>query len=324
MRSLLGTGMSFLCLLTLLGCGSRSHDDLLEARLRTQQDQLYRLQAELEQSRSELVVARKQMTLMNTSAISAGGETILPEQADSLSRIAGIQFNRLLTGTLDRDDQPGDDTLHVLITPHDEQESLVKVPGRIRLELLDLTRPTDQRIVQSWDFSIDDCREHWHAGFIGAGYLFKLPWDPARATGSALLHVQYHTPDDRLFDATHQLKTSDRPDGSLPSPLPPPPFALDTPELDAQAHPIRGKESAAEASGPALIRKISSEQPTVDTAARATSDDRRNAAAPFPDPGPVQRPDSPPASAPIGAGGVRGTPFRTSDSFTTDGIPQWR
>lgn len=196
----------FCVLLFVCGCATQGNLDLLEARLRQQEDRLFELQARLEETQAELVVARKEAEGLRTQLSSQGQSPILPEQAQALYRAEGVRFNSLLTGGLDTDGSPGDDLISAVLAPHDSDGDLVKLPGAIEIELLDLSQPHDRRRIGHWEYPLEESREHWHSGLVGSGYLFKLPWQRPPESSELLLHARMTTPDQRQFDAAIQVE----------------------------------------------------------------------------------------------------------------------
>ncbi len=135
-----------------------------------------------------------------------GAALPVPEQSEALFRVVGISINTLLSGGADLDDQPGEETLSVLIVPHDEQNDLVKLPGAVELSAYDMTLPEDERRLGLWTFETEKTRENWHRGLAGAGFLFQVPWDKPPTSKEVLVHVRFTTIDGRQFDKTETLR----------------------------------------------------------------------------------------------------------------------
>jgi len=188
------------------GCVSRGNVDLLEAQLRESERTQETLQSHLDRTDSELEMARKEADALRKQIADDGRAPLLPEQADVLFRTTGIKFQSLLTGGLDRDALPGDDALAIMLAPHDGDGESVKLPGKIELELMDLTRPADQQEIASWSFSAEESRQHWHSGFLGAGYRFHLPWQQTPEANELVLHGRLTAPDGRQFDTSCVVK----------------------------------------------------------------------------------------------------------------------
>jgi hypothetical protein len=194
-----------IALLLAAGCLPTRSAEILESRLRQQEDRLTELQSQLSEANSELRVARRETDALRTQLANRGEPTLLPEQADALYRVTSIELSKLLTGSIDRDGLPGDDLLSAVILPHDEQGSLVKVAGAVELELLDLAQPEGARRIGHWIFDADETRTHWQRSLIGSGYVFQLPWQQKPTSSRLLIHVQLTTIDGRRFETSRQF-----------------------------------------------------------------------------------------------------------------------
>ncbi|MEX1232636.1 MAG: hypothetical protein WEB58_20490 [Planctomycetaceae bacterium] len=200
-----------LCALVPAGCGSRRHADLLEARLREQEDRLVDMQKQVgaataERDRQE----RENLDLRNRLA-RRGANLPTPEQSDVLFRVAGITINKLLSAGVDGDERPGDEMLAVMIAPHDEQNDLVKLPGTVEMTAYDMTLPAERQRLGSWTFDAAQTREKWYSGFTGAGFLFQVNWEQPPSANEVLVHVRYTTVDGRQFDKTETLRVEPLP-----------------------------------------------------------------------------------------------------------------
>ena len=198
--------MSLLLILTLSGCGGRGHSDLLEARLRQQEDNIFALQRDLKDSRQALETAQQQAESMQNQIVQASNGTLLPEQTQALYKVTGVKINSLLTGGVDLDNKQGDELWTTLVTPHDADGETVKLPADFELELVDLSQTGDNRRVGIWTFSSDEVRSHWYSGFAGSGFRFELPWQRLPANEELTLVVRMKSQDGRSFNTTAPLK----------------------------------------------------------------------------------------------------------------------
>ena len=107
-----------------------------------------------------------------------------------------------MTGGLDRDGSPGDELLNVVLAPHDSEGDVVKLPGRIQLDVLDLSRADNDRLIGRWEFTVDESRQHWNRTWFGSGYHFNLPWQQVPESNELLLHARLTTTDDRVFNTS--------------------------------------------------------------------------------------------------------------------------
>jgi hypothetical protein len=193
------------CGLGLAGCvAGRGQTDLLQARLREQEQRLSETESLLAANQRELKQARHDTEQLRTQLAQAGPNGLLPEQSDLLVRVSGIKINAMLTAGVDRDDVAGDDALFVQFAPHDADGELVKLPGAIEISVLDPALPEAQRTIARWTVPAEESREHWTRGFLGTGYQFTLPWPGEPPQNSELVvHVRMRPADGREFAATH-------------------------------------------------------------------------------------------------------------------------
>jgi hypothetical protein len=231
------------------GCASTGQLDVLESRLRRQEDVNNQLQAQLTESKNQLQASRRETVDLRTQ-LADGKKVAKAEQLTALGTVEGISLNKYLTGGVDRDGVPGDEVFSAVIVPADAEGNLVKAPGSVSLTVLDLSKPESQQTVGHWDFSPKDSEDLWHSGFFGSGYTVRVPWQKVPDSPSLLVHARLKTVDGRQFDtsqsirinppsATAQAATQPAapgppatpPDTSLsPVPMPPaaPPASLDT------------------------------------------------------------------------------------------------
>ncbi len=189
----------------LSGCASRRATDILEARLREQEDVLYSREAELQSAKSELEVANREMNSLRQQLVDRGDSLLPAEESKRIFAATGIQLNKLRTGGIDQDNRHGDDMLTAVIVPHDAQGETVKVAGAVEIRLYDLSQPTDQQLIGQWQFDRDEARENWHRGFLGAGYTFRLPWQKRPQNSKLLLHARLTSDDGRNFDISEPI-----------------------------------------------------------------------------------------------------------------------
>ena len=221
------------------GCvGTRNNTDLLEARLRQQEDLAYQYHRELTELRAELNVAHQEADVLRSQMASIGQETLPAEYTRSLFRVEGLRFNGMFTRSRDQDGEPGDDMLVAVFYPVDEHGDLVKLPGAIEVEVLDMTRPEAERNVASWEFSPADSRELWTSGFLSSGYELKLPWDEPPPSGELIVHARLTTADGRQFDATHTIEVENGPLTDRPLQLSPPSTARPVSQGERGAAPL--------------------------------------------------------------------------------------
>jgi hypothetical protein len=228
-------GIAALYLLLAAGClGSRGNVDLLEAKLRQQQDLADRYQRQLAQTQGELTAAHQEADLLRAQLADRGEHPLPSEYTQNLFQVTGLEFKSLLTGGRDRDGQPGDDVLVALIAPYDEHGDVVKLPGALEIEALDMTRPEGERQVAHRQFSPQEARELWKSGFLAAGFQCEVPWRAPPSSEELLLHARLSTADGRQFDTTHKVRVQTAAVGESPRRLAPP----------AEARPVKSPSGA--------------------------------------------------------------------------------
>ena len=312
------TWMSAVMALAIGGCAAPGNTEKLEAQLRQQEDMLADVEKELASVRNELKVARNEVEAQRDQLQVAGHQTLVAEQAEVLYRAEAIKFNALLTCGVDRDGHPGDEEISVLLMPTDAEGELIKLAGTIDLELHDFSKPENEQCIGKWSFNPTEAREHWHRGFMAAGYLFKLPWQTPPGSNELTLHGKMKAPDGRTFAATQQLKVH----------VPGQPSAA-----VAEAEPAAPERRVSK------YRSTPSEAPLLPPAEDPVKELKTGIRAVPRKPDALRKPDAhrkpddgrgfeeqpaPDAEAPPREAANRNAPLRTVDSFTDADIPRLR
>lgn len=199
------TGMSAILI---CGCLSRGGNDLLQARLRDQQERLIETERQIAAAQTELRRSRQEADNLRAELARVGSGLLTAEQSESLVRVSKLQINSLLTGGVNKDEQPGDDAFVAQVAPVDDDGEVVKLPGSIELTLIDPALPEDQRDLGQWTFTAEECRARWTRGFTGAGFQFTLPLDDQPLHDSLVLHARLVTADGRSFDANQIVRVT--------------------------------------------------------------------------------------------------------------------
>ncbi len=297
--SLRQTGIAVLCALALAGCVLPGSAEVVESELRQKELVEEELTAQLAQAQEELKVARNDAAGLRAQLSENRQVALSPEQADVFYRAEAIKFNMLLTSGQDRDGQPGDDALSVMLMPVDGHGELVKLAGDVEMELFDMTLPADQQRLGTWKFNIGEVREHWYKGVLAAGYLFQVDWQSAPVSPDLMLHARMTVPDGRQFDTTTQVKVA-----AMAKPT----------EISQVSH------AAPRRLGPQKAGSKNSGARVVPTAGTARVRSPAASASPTQSPPDVPAPRIRPSPAP----GHAEIPLQTSDNYTDDTIPRVR
>ncbi len=83
-----------------------------------------------------------------------------------------------LSGGHNYDERPGDDGITIYLSPKDADGDIVKVPGRIEVQLLNNTDLKNPKIIATFIFEAEKLRESWHGRFLTNHYTLKCPFPP--------------------------------------------------------------------------------------------------------------------------------------------------
>ena len=199
------TGMSAVLI---CGCLSRGSTDLLHARLREQQSHIAETERQIALAQAELQRTRREADSLRAELARSGNGGLGAEQTEALVRVTKLQIHSLLSGGVNKDEQPGDDAFVAQLAPVDDDGEVVKLPGNIELTLIDPALPEDHRQVGQWKFTAEECRSRWTRGFTGAGYQFTMPLEASPEHDSLVLHAKLTTSDGRSFDASQIVRVT--------------------------------------------------------------------------------------------------------------------
>ncbi len=187
------------------GCATTGQLDVLESRLRRQEDANNQLQSQLSESQNQLQAARREAVDLRRQ-LAEGKRIAHAEQVVALGRVEGISLNKYLTGGLDRDGVPGDEMFAAFVVPTDADGNVVKAPGSVTVTVLDLSKPDAQQRVGRWEFGPKDSEPLWHSGFFGSGYAVRVPWQSLPDSSQLLVHARLKTIDGREFVTSQSIK----------------------------------------------------------------------------------------------------------------------
>lgn len=133
--------------------------------------------------------------------------SLSPPQNEEVG-VAGINIDRIASGGQDLDGIPGHEGLVLLIQPESIDGEVVQTSGRLSIEVTDpkLRRPRNS--IASWQFSPHEVQNFFVKEQLSEqGILLHLPWDRnAPENRKLLVHVEFTTNDDRVFEATREFE----------------------------------------------------------------------------------------------------------------------
>jgi hypothetical protein len=192
MRSPLWIGLS---LLFLAGCRN-CNCDLLEAELRTRENELRDLKIEM--SRAGACNEAYQREIQNLHQLPSPKVTV--EAASSVAAVKQINLGRQ-TGGYDNDDCPGDEALQVVVEPVDADGSVIKAPGKLYVEAIEITSEGIKIPLCFWEVPPDQLRRTWKTGLLSTGYYEVLPWKSWPSQTKIRVVARLTLADDRVFEA---------------------------------------------------------------------------------------------------------------------------
>jgi hypothetical protein len=228
MRQAVGTILALCTLLIVAGC---RNCDLVEAELRTRNNDLRDIKADL--SRVEAENDALVHELQGRQAGPGGPAFDQPFQTYAIKQITlGRQ-----TGGLSHDG-PGDDSLQVVVEPRDGDGHALKAPGTLHVEAYEVTPEGLKNLCSAWEVASEQLRRSWHSGLWSTSYTLVLPWKNWPASERLRVVARFTGTDGRVFEAdkdvTVRLAPAARRAPSLPEtptmqvPPPTPPRAVPT------------------------------------------------------------------------------------------------
>jgi hypothetical protein len=186
-------GPLFLFFASLLGC---RNCDLVEAELRSRENDLRELRADLAraESHNEALVRELSSIRQGTAA------KISPELASQTYTLKQITLGRG-TGGVDEDDCPGDDALQVVLEPCDGDGHTIKAPGSAHIEAWEINAQGLKTPLSTWDLAPEQLRHTWRSGLLSTGYFITLPWKNWPSSEKLRVIVRFTLIDGRLFEA---------------------------------------------------------------------------------------------------------------------------
>ena len=187
------------------GCQGRGHIEVLEARLREQEDQAVALRQKLERQHKELVAARRLNETLNQKISHTGAELPPTDELERQHGVTGLKINSLLTGGVNRDGQPGDDQVTVVVTPVDHLGKPVQLTGDMQCVLIDPAQPEGEQRLGLWTFDESMLADAWTSSLGSAGYRLELPWQQAPTSRELELRVRMNSEHGDKFDASAKV-----------------------------------------------------------------------------------------------------------------------
>jgi hypothetical protein len=186
-------------LVLLVAAGCRGNPDLIEAELRTRENELHEAKAEVNR-----LQAFNQGLVQELEAVRHGALKLTPELASQTYTLRNITLGGS-TGGYDDDNCPGDEALRVVIQPRDCDNHIIKAPGCVHIEALEISPEGTKAPMCSWDLDSQQIRPRWQDGLFSIGYNLILPWKTLPSMERQRVIVQFRLADGRLFEADKDI-----------------------------------------------------------------------------------------------------------------------
>jgi hypothetical protein len=221
----------------ILASGCRNHNDLVEAELRTRDNDVRALRDDLAQAELQNEALMRELSALRHGATG----NITPEFASQTYTLKQVTLGRG-TGGYDDDHCPGDEALQVVLEPKDTDDHTIKAPGALHIDALEISREGIKTPVCGWDIPPANLRRLWRSGLLSTGYFIILPWKNWPSSEKIRVVAHFVLADGRVFEAekdvtirltpTAYQKPHAAAPGEIPSevPLPEPEMPLPTPK----------------------------------------------------------------------------------------------
>jgi len=131
-----------------------------------------RLEQENRRLRAELTARRRQVQTL---------QALGDKRLEKLYHVERISLGRF-TGGVDLDGVSGDDAIRVYVEPIDQDGSVIKAAGEVKVQLFDLAAGPAKNLVAEFTFPVEQLSKRWFAGLGGSHFSLDCPW-PAGPAG---------------------------------------------------------------------------------------------------------------------------------------------
>jgi hypothetical protein len=176
------------------GCKNK---DLVEAQLRTRDNDLRQMREELEKIEGYNSALQRENKALRCGQPSSN---LPPEVAGQTYTLKSIQLGRL-TGGLNDDNEPGDEALQVLVEPKDSEGHTIKAPGSLAITAFEITPEGTKKPLSTWRIPPNQLYRKWRGGLFSTGYYFVLPWKVYPSNERIRIVAQFTLADGRVFEA---------------------------------------------------------------------------------------------------------------------------
>lgn len=183
----------------LVGCRS-NRTELLEAELRSLEQDVYHLRGELHRSEAQNDSLQRELGGVRKGACASP----LPEQASQSCSLRQIVLGRG-TGGYDDDNCPGDEGVQVVVEPRDQDNHTIKAPGTLYVQAMEVTPEGLKQPLSAWEVPPELLRRKWQSGLLSTGYRVILPWQNWPVNDKVRVIARFVLSDGRAFEAEKDI-----------------------------------------------------------------------------------------------------------------------
>jgi hypothetical protein len=216
------------------GCRS-TKSNVVEAELRARESDVRTLREELDRAEFLNQALSRELCAVRGQPGPAG----VVEKPTEPYPVRSIRLGR---GTSGRPaDCGGDDALQVQVEPIDCDGQVLKAPGSLYVEAIEVTKEGLKRPLSSWQVLPEELRRKYQSGLFNSGYMLTFPWKVQPSTEKLRVLARFQMPDGRLFEADKDITVRVMPEQrrpQLPAPAevkPPAPAEMLPPPTPAPA-----------------------------------------------------------------------------------------
>jgi hypothetical protein len=232
------------------GCRSTKHD-VVEAELRARECDVRTLRDELDRSEFLNHALSRELSALRGLPGPAG----VIEKPSEPYPVRSIRLGR---GTAGRpSDCGGDDALQVQVEPIDCDNQVIKAPGSLYVEAIEVTKEGLKRPLSAWEVPPEELRRKYQSGLFNSGYMLTFPWKTPPTTEKLRVLARFRLVDGRIFEADKDISVRLLPEQRrpvLPAPSEVKPM-LPAPEESGPIVPAVPPASAPATGGPILTSK---------------------------------------------------------------------
>jgi hypothetical protein len=192
-------------LVFLTGCRS-ARQELLEIELRERERQVEELKAKAGVLESECRALEAELEAVQRQLAKEQTVRDKPASAAALVFVKRVTLGRLTGGFRKDPKATYDDALQVLVEPRDADDSVVKAPGSVRIEVFEISPQGLKTRLSQWELTPRELRGTWDAPLIGGpAYRVTLPWKAVPTTDKIRVVVRFTSLDGVVFEAERDV-----------------------------------------------------------------------------------------------------------------------